>query len=100
MSLQRSELVNVLEITDFVSLFFSKACISIDSFVRTCAIVADTLTAGQVAPPAKAVSTSEVEDQIFISHFDLNSCKAFYTREKPPTVKLNAFRCLPCDLHL
>ena len=50
MSLQRSELVNMLEITDFVSLFFSKACISIDSFVRTCATVADTLTAGQVRP--------------------------------------------------
>ena len=35
---------------------------------------ADTLTAGQVAPPAKAASTSEVEDQVFISHFDSHSC--------------------------
>ena len=31
----------------------------------------------------------------FISLFGLNSYKAFYTREEPPTVKLNAFRCLP-----
>ena len=30
----------------------------------------------------------------------MNSYKAFYTREEPPTVKLNAFRCLPWDLHL
>ena len=36
----------------------------------------------------------------FISLFDLHSYKAFYTLEEAPTVKLDAFRCLPCDLHI
>ena len=42
---------------------------------------------------------SEVEDQVFNLHFDFDSYKSFSSREKLPTVKLNAFLCVTYDLY-
>ena len=61
------------EIIDFSLNFKQNQWFPLDFSVRTllpeCS-AADTVTAGQVAPPAKTASTNEVEDQVFISNFD------------------------------